>query len=315
MNLLVALDALLEEQSVTGAAARLRTSAPAMSRTLGRIRRVLGDPVLVRAGRNLVPTPRALELRADVHAVVQQARGLLTPHAAPDPARLARQFTLQTSDMLLAALATPLTALAQEQAPGVSLRFLPESVEDTPALRDGRVDLEIGVLDHLDPETRTESLTELRLVGAVRPGHRLATARRVTPRAFAAADHISVSRKGRRRGPIDDRLAELGLERRVPVAVPSHTVGLFLAQSSDLVCLAPAVLARHCVEALGLRTFPVPLELPPLDIGMAWHPRNDADSAHRWLRERVREAFAGLADDGRHEYRADEPTAVSGPSR
>ncbi|MEV3990020.1 LysR family transcriptional regulator [Streptomyces sp. NPDC049837] len=291
LNLLVALDALLEEESVTGAAARLHVSAPAMSRTLGRIRAALGDPVLVRAGRHLVPTPRAVELRPRVHAVVARARELLAPEPVTDPAALTREFTVQASDLVLAELAAPLISAVAREAPGVTLRFLPESLEGTPALRDGRLDLEIGVIGHPDPETRTEALGETGLLGAVRPQHPL-TRTKVTARAFASAGHIGVSRQGRVRGPVDDALAARGLRRRVVTVVPSWSAALFLCRETDLVCLAPA----RAADALGLHTFEVPLELPPLALGMAWHPRNDADPAHRWLRDRVREAWN--PDDG-----------------
>ncbi|MFD9334514.1 LysR family transcriptional regulator [Streptomyces sp. NPDC060028] len=291
LNLLVALDALLEEESVTGAAARLHVSAPAMSRTLGRIRRALGDPVLVRAGRQLVPTPRAVELRPGVRALVHQARALLAPEPVTDPARLSRDFTVQASEMVLAGLAPRLVRAVAGQAPGVTLRFMPEALEGTPALREGRLDLEIGVIGHPDPETRTESLGRTRLLAAVRAGHPLAGRKTVTAGAFAAADHIGLSRQGRVRGPIDDRLAELGLRRRVVAVVPGWSAALLLCRETDLVCLAPAGGAAHHLDALGLTTFEVPLELPPVVLGMAWHPRNDADPAHIWLRDQVRQSW------------------------
>ncbi|MER6991115.1 LysR family transcriptional regulator [Saccharopolyspora hirsuta] len=289
LNLLVALDALLREQSVTRAAEQLQTSPAALSRTLGRIRRILRDPLLVRVGQRMVLTPRAVELRDEVHAVVERSRALLTPGNEFDPATLTRAFTLQTSDLLSGALTPALLSLVAEAAPGLVLRFASESVEGTSALRDGTVDVEVGVLDHLDPETRTAPLTTMRLVGAVRPGHPL-TRGPVTAQRFAAAAHVSVSRRGKAHGPVDDRLAELGLRRRVAVVLPSHATALVLARTTDLVCLATESAAQHA----GLHTFEVPLELPPLDIGMAWHPRNDVDAAHRWLLGLLRKAAADL---------------------
>ncbi|MFC6982316.1 LysR family transcriptional regulator [Streptomyces cirratus] len=291
LNLLVALDALLEEESVTGAAARLHVSAPAMSRTLGRIRTVLGDPVLVRAGRQLVPTPRAVELRPGVRALVHQARALLVPEPVTDPARLTREFTVQATEMVLHGLAPRLVRAVVRQAPGVTLRFMPEALEGTPALREGRLDLEIGVIGHPDPETRVEPLGRTRLLAAVRAGHPLARRKTVTARAFAAADHVGVSRQGRIRGPVDEELAGLGLRRRVVAVVPGWNAALFLCRESDLVCLTPAGAPSHHLELLGLHTFEVPLELPPVALGMAWHPRNDADPAHGWLRDQVRQSW------------------------
>jgi len=286
-NLLVALDALLTERGVTRAAERLHTSPAAMSRTLGRIRRVLGDPVLVRAGQSMVLTPRALAIREEVGAVVERCRRLLVAAEDVDLATLTHTFTVQTSDLLLAALASGLREAAAGQAPGVSVRFLSEALEDTDALRDGVVDVEVGVLDHLDPETRTEDLVELRMCAAVRAGHPL-TRGELTPARFAAAEHISVSRRGLAHGPVDTALAELGLRRRVPVVLPTHTAALLLARDTDLVCLTAAALPGDPASALGLQTLEVPLELPPRQIGMAWHPRNDADRGHRWLRDQIR---------------------------
>ncbi|MEU8546225.1 LysR family transcriptional regulator [Streptomyces roseoverticillatus] len=292
-NLLVALDALLEEGSVTGAAERLHTSPPAMSRTLARLRRTLQDPVLVRAGRGLVPTPRALELRAEVNAFVNQGRTLLAPHGTAAPGDLRATVAIQASDVLLTSFAAPLIARVRSQAPGMSLRFVPESHEGTSAMRDGTVDLEVGILDHLDPETRTEPLVDTELVGVVRDGHPFA-ADPPDPRRYAAADHIGVSRRGRIAGPIDDRLRELGLQRRVPVTVPGYAAALFMVRDTDLVALGPAGLGGRAPQLLGLSTFPVPLDLPPVSIGMAWHPRNDRDPAHRWLRRQIHETVREL---------------------
>jgi DNA-binding transcriptional LysR family regulator len=286
-NLLVALDALLTERGVTRAAQRLHTSPAAMSRTLGRIRRMLGDPVLVRAGQSMVLTPRALAMREEVGAVVERCRRLLVPAEDVDLATLTHTFTVQTSDLLLAALASGLQEAAAAQAPGVSVRFLSEAVEDTDALRDGVVDVEVGVLDHLDPETRTEDLVPLRMCAAVRAGHPL-TRGELTPARFGAAEHISVSRRGLAYGPVDTALAELGLRRRVPVVLPTHTAALLLARDTDLVCLTAAALPGDAASTLGLQTLEVPLQLPPRTIGMAWHPRNDADPRQRWLRDQVR---------------------------
>jgi DNA-binding transcriptional LysR family regulator len=296
LNLVEALDALLDENSVTKAAARLHTSAPAMSRSLARLRRVLGDPLLVRAGRDLVPTPRALELRGEVHAIVAQARALFAPSNAADPRTAVRMFDLQVTDMLSTTFIPSLIDDLRAQAPGISLRLRPESLEDTPALREGLVDLEIGIIRPGDPEIRSEALVTEELVGAVRPDHPLATVKTVTARRFAAADHIVVSRRGRVHGPIDEQLAELGLSRRVVAVVPTFAGSLFLARETNVVCVAPAGLGRSMLEALGLRTFPIPLALPPLTIGMAWHPRNHHDRTHQFLRERTRHIMTADAE-------------------
>lgn len=292
MNLLAALDALLQENSVTRAAERLGTSPAAASRTLAKLRRVLGDPLLVRAGQEMVPTPRARELREQVRAVIEQSQALLAPASALDLAQLRRTFTLQASDLVLVGLGAALIDRVHAQAPNLDVVFLPESVEDGPALRQGQVDLELGVLGHLDPETLTEPLAEVRLVAVARTGHPLFD-RPIDARRFAEADHIGVSRRGRRHGPIDTALAEQGLRRRVAVVVAGYTSALLLAGTTDLVCLTIAEWVPDTLTALGLRAFPIPLDVPPLTIGMAWHPRNTADHGHRWLRDQVRAAANG----------------------
>ncbi|MYS84853.1 LysR family transcriptional regulator [Embleya scabrispora] len=293
-NLAIALDALLAEHSVTRAAARLHTSPAAMSRTLARLRRVLQDPLLVRAGQTMVPTPRAQTLRDEAAAVVRSLEALLSPGTGVDPAGLRSTFTLQAADLVGAALAPGLLQLAQQEAPGVSFRLRGEELEAGTALRDGRIDLEVGSIDHVDPETRIEELVSLRMMAAVRPGHPL-TERPLTPARLAAAQHVAVSRRGRFTGPLDTALAEQNLHRRVSVVLPSHLAAMTLAIRSDVVCLVPAALPGAApspltddATALGLRLLDIPLALPPVTIGMAWHPRHTADGAHHWLRNAIR---------------------------
>ncbi len=293
-NLAVALDALLAEASVTRAAARLHTSPAAMSRTLARLRRILQDPLLVRAGQAMVPTPRAQELREEAAAVVRSLGALLSPGTGVDPADLRGTFTLQAADLVGAALAPGLLRLARREAPGVSFRLRAEELEAGPALRDGRIDLEVGSIDHVDPETQVEELVSLRMVAAVRPGHPLAEGP-LTAARLAAAPHVAVSRRGRFTGPLDTALAEQNLQRRVNVVLPGHLAAMALATRSDVVCLVPAALPGAAPSpltgdalALGLRLLDLPLALPPVTIGMAWHPRHTADGAHRWLRDAVR---------------------------
>ena len=297
-SLLTALDVLLTEQSVTRAAGRMHTSPAAMSRTLSRLRRVLGDPLLVRAGQQMVPTPRALALQSDVAEVVRRCSLLLTPGATADPATLRTTFTIQAGDLATAFMAPELTRLAACEAPGVSIRFLAEELEDGPALRDGRIDLEVGVLDHVDPETETEDLTTLEMVAVVRRGHDLIGGG-PSPAEFADALHVTVSRTGRFRGPVDSALSELGLSRRVIAVLPSHLAAMTLVAGSDLVCTIPLQMAvakarhlRDLTTSMGLVALEVPLRIPLVVVGMAWHPRHSADGGHKWLRSAVRRVLS-----------------------
>ncbi|MEU3494820.1 LysR family transcriptional regulator [Kitasatospora cineracea] len=293
LNLLRVLDVLLQEHSVTRAAERLGTSPAAVSRSLARLRRAVGDPLLVRAGQGLVPTPRAVELRGEVAELIRSCARVLRPGAGFEAVHLHRTFTVQAAELLLAAVAGDLTERLHREAPGVDTVFLPESYEDGPALRQGLVDVELGVLGRLDPEIRTRALATRPPVALVRHGHPILTGP-VDAGRFAAAAHIGVSRQGRRHGPIDRALAELGLRRRVSVVVPSHTAAMLLARDTDLIALGLADWLPATVQALGLRAFPIPLRLPPMELGMAWHPRNDGDPAHHWFREHLAAAVLGL---------------------
>ncbi|MEU6483305.1 LysR family transcriptional regulator [Streptomyces sp. NPDC046887] len=313
LNLLTALDALLEEGSVTGAAARLHVTAPAMSRSLGRIRKVTGDQILVRTGRGMVPTTRALAMRAEVHALVQQAHRLLSTQAELDLPSLERVFTVRWHDALIAACGTALTATVHRQAPGVRLRLSAEPGTDDPELRRGEVDLASGSTEPTAPGIRHRLVGSDRLIVAVRPGHpltkgpsstddplstdgKLSADEPLSAERYAAADHVTVSRRGSLRDPIDDALAARGLARRVVAAGPTAAFALRLALDGDVVVTLPDLATRAERDRLGLVTLPLPVPLPEVPLHLLWHRRYDDDRAHTWLRElataTLREVFA-----------------------
>jgi DNA-binding transcriptional LysR family regulator len=297
LNLLRALDALLEEGSVRGAADRVKLSAPAMSRTLGRIRRATGDQILVRTGRTMTPTPYALSIREQVHTLVAQAEAVLTPEQELDLGVLERTFTLQCHDAVTTAAGPALLARVQAQAPAVALRLLPEATTDTNDLRHGQADLEIGSTEPSLPDIRHEMIGKDRLVVAVRPDHPC-TRGRLTAKRFAQADHIIVSRRGRLHDPLDDALARSGLERRVVATAPTSTAALYFVRRSDLVVAVPERVCRPMVDALGLDTLRIPFNLPAIPIIQAWHQRYDNDRAHTWLRSQIRAALESLLHPG-----------------
>ncbi len=289
-NLLITLDVLLSEGSVARAARRLKLSSSAMSRALARLRSTTGDPLLVRAGRKLVPTPRAIELRERVHGLVEEALTVLRPPDRLDLTQLARVFTLRTSDGFVESFGPALVARIGREAPGVRLWFLSKPDQDTTALRDGSVDLETGVVGPTTgPELRAQALFRDRFIGVVRAGHPL-TRGKMTAARYAAGRHVLVSRRGRDRSPIDDALANLGLERQLVTIVGGFSSALALARASDLIASVPA---RHTAELrAGMHDFPIPVPTPEITVSLLWHPRLDADPAHRWLRGCVREICA-----------------------
>ncbi|MFK0152101.1 LysR family transcriptional regulator [Streptomyces sp. NPDC090493] len=289
LNLLTVLDALLEEGSVTGAADRLRLSAPAVSRSLGRIRRLTGDQILVRTGRTMTATPYALAVRADLHRLVQEAQGLLAPQRRLDLATLERTFTLQFHDAVTTAIGPGLLEAVRDRAPGVRLRFLAEAGTDTNDLRHGQVDIEVGATEPAAPEIRSQTLGEDRLMVAVpgdRPGGRLTLAQ------YAAADHVLVSRRGRLRDPVDEALEEHGLRRRTVAAVPTAAAALDFARGNDVLVTVPARMCGEAVTQRGLRLTDLPVTVAAVPLIAAWHQRYEDDHAHRWLREQVRAMIA-----------------------
>lgn len=292
LNLLTALDALLEEGSVAGAAARLHVTAPAMSRSLGRIRHTTGDQILVRTGRTMTPTPYALAVRAQVHELLQQVQGVLAPSRELDLAALERTFTLRWHDSLVARSGPALLAAVRGQAPGVRLRFVAESSVDTPELRRGEVDLEANANRPGAPDIRAENVGETRLVIVVRQGHPFTRGRTLTAQSYAAAEHVTVSRRGNLGNALDDALSRLGLTRRVVAAVPTEAAALAFARESDLVVSVPETTTRSAVDDLGLAVLPLPLELPTTPVFLSWHQRYDTDNAHAWLRGLARDALA-----------------------
>lgn len=296
LNLLVALDVLLAEGSVARAAQRLRLSPSAMSRTLARLRQTMGDPLLVRAGRGLVLTPRALELRAKVAPLVQDAEAVLRPSQAPDLQQLVRTFSIRTSEGFVENFGPELMARVSQQAPGVRLCFVQKPDKGSAPLRDGTVDLETGVVgDAMGPEVRAQALFRDRFIGVVRAGHPL-TRRKLTPARYAAGQHIGVSRRGLDKGPIDEALSPLGLEREIATIVGGFATAVALARASDLIASVPE---RHTgVLREGMHSFVLPFPLPEISVSLLWHPRLQADPAHRWLRGLVVDVCASQRAHG-----------------
>ncbi len=291
LNLLVTLDVLLAEGSVARAAIRLQLSPSAMSRALARLREATGDPLLVRAGRGLVPTPRALELRNQVSQLVQGAKEVLRPAEKLNLKQLDRTFTLRTSEGFVENFGADLIARIGKEAPSVRLRFVQKPNKDSTPLRDGTVDLETGVVEKTtSPEVRAQALFRDRYIGVVRIGHPL-TRGEITPARFAAGRHICVSRRDLDKEPIDEALEPFGVEREIVVTiVGGFSTALALARNSDLIASVPE---RHTGNLrAGMHSFTLPVFTPEFTVSMLWHPRLDADLGHRWLRECVRDGCA-----------------------
>jgi len=283
LNLLIALDVLLAEESVAGAARRLGLSASAMSRTLSRLRATTGDPLLVRAGRIMVLTPYAQEIRQRAQNASFEARALLRPSSADfNIARLERTFLIRSNDGFVVAFGAAMIAAAASAAPDVCLRFMPKPEKTSSALREGRVDLEIGVPGDMGPEIRLQTLFRDRFMGVVRKDHPLAL-RQISAEDYVSFGHVVVSRRNNTYGPVDDALAEVGLKRKIAAVVPGFSAALAIAQHSDLVALIPA--SFLIAGSDPLYTFELPVKTREITISQMWHPRSEVDPAHRWLRQ------------------------------
>jgi len=289
-NLLLTLDAVLTEGSVARAAQRLRLSPSAMSRALARLREATGDPLLVRAGRGLVPTPRALELHQRVSQLTQEVDEVLRPAEQPNLKQLVRTFTLRTSEGFVENFGPDILARVSDEAPGVRLCFLQKPNKESTSLRDGTVDLETGVVGNaIGPDVRMQMLFRDRFIGVVRMGHPLSQGE-ITPASYATGRHICVSRLGLDRGPIDKALSLLELEREIATIVAGFSTALALARSSDLIASVPE---HHTANLRAeMYSFPLPVRTPEITVSLLWHSRSHADPAHRWLRNLIVETCA-----------------------
>lgn len=293
LNLLIALDALLSERSVTRAALRLDLSVSAMSRTLARLRAATGDRLLLQAGRTLVLTPYAEQLSQRIPALVREAEAAL---GRADPrleiATLEQRFTVRAGEGFVDLLGAALIERVRQAAPGVQLRFAPKPDWNAQPLRVGNVDLEIGIVKTSAPEVRTRLLLRDRYVGVCGVGHPLLIDGHVSLERWVAYPHVAISRTGQADDPVDAALELSELQRHVPIVVPSYTSAIQLARQSDLLavvphsCLGNAFLPDYAA-ANGVRPFELPLRVPAFNVSAIWHPRLDRDPAHRWFRAEV----------------------------
>ena len=285
LNLLVAVNVLLEERSVRGAARRLHVTPSAMSHTLRRIRALLGDEVFVRAGRGMVPTPRAEALVEPLRALLSQTQAVLADPAGFSPGLLRRAFRLVCTDYVSTVLLPTVERLLADEAPGVDLFVCPLSSNTMAEVRRGTVDVAVGVFETAAPEMRMRTLFEDRYVTVVRPDHPRIREPELTMDAFLAEQHVLVAPRGSPVGPIDALLAEQGLRRRVARTRPNFLAALWLVVDSDLLL----TVSRRVVEVTSTR-FPTRRLRPPLPVrasslSMLWHPRVDAAVEDAWFRD------------------------------
>ena len=302
LNLLVALDAMLREGSVSRAARECGLSQPAMSRALARLRDLLDDPLLVRAGQRMVPTARAKQLQRPLEQALEAVRNALDASLEFDPATTSRSFALGSLDTTQLVVLPRLLEALSASAPNV--RIATHGFFDTPEvvarLESGELDAAVGRFEALPPAIRSLPLFRERMVCLARRGHPR-VGRRLTLRSYLAEAHVSAETVARPELPftIESLLGERGHSRRVVATISNIALAPFIVSRTDLLCTAPARSIAPFCENLGVRMLRPPFETPVFEMDLIWHDRVADDPGHRWLRDTLARLFEVPADAGR----------------
>lgn len=283
LNLLKALDALLDERSVTRAAERLALTQPAVSGMLTRLRECFDDPLFTRTQRGIIPTLRALELAQPVKSILAEVGELLQPKAF-DPSTAEMTIKIAATDYALRAVIVPFMAALRLQAPGIRVAVLPVNNEQlTAQFERGDVDFALVTPETAPQDLHAHALYEEEYVCLLREDHPLTQSESLTLDSFCSLDHALVSYVGGNfSGVTDEALAALGRKRRVTLSVCSFLVLPEILRVSDLISIVPRRLAQHLP---GLTAIPPPLTIPGFSKIVVWHERTHRDAGHRWLRD------------------------------
>jgi DNA-binding transcriptional LysR family regulator len=286
LNLLVVLDALLDECNVTRAAERLGYTQPTISGMLIRLRDLFGDPLFVRTQRGLLPTPRALALAAPLKQLLADSQRLVARDVF-DPASAEVTFTISSNDYMQHALLVPFIKVLRNEGRQIQLAITPPIIERlSDALARGQIDLAVTIPEFAMSDLPSRLLYREHYVVAVRPQHPLARRAAIDVKQFCDYDHVLVSPTGGSfEGPTDQALAGLKLRRKVRYSVPSFLLVPEILQTDDLIALVPSLLLRENDKRLVV--LKPPLEIQAFDVIAVWHPRVDKDVTHRWLRNRL----------------------------
>ncbi|SEN11155.1 DNA-binding transcriptional regulator, LysR family [Stigmatella aurantiaca] len=294
LNLLVALDALLTEASVTKAAARLGLTQSALSHALRQLREVFGDALLIRGRGGMVLTPRAQQLAVPIRRGLLELQRALHDEPLFEPSTAVHRFTLATSDYFASIILPPLLALLRTEAPKVDLDVRPVDERRTPELLEsGAVDLVIQAFPTPAPALRQQKLFEEGFSCIVRQDHPEVN-RRLELAQYLRLPHVLISPRGEGEGIVDQVLAKQGLSRRIALRLPFFLTAPLVITRSDLVLTAPRRMVEGFAQAWRLQVLKPPLPLPTFNTVQLWHERYEDDPAHRWLRDALMRATAPL---------------------
>ncbi len=285
LNLLVIFDAIMSEQSITAAADRLAMTQPSVSNAVSRMRHAWGDPLFVKSGRGIRPTPYAVQLWADISDSLHTIRGA-TLKEKFNIHNTRRTFRIALTDWMADIFWLPLRKIIENQAPGIDIHAVPYSVNGKQLLLDADVDMVLDYFPDTHPHIKTQWIFDNHFICAMRPGHPLAK-KKLSLKAFAQADHLLMSLSGDASGTVDSMLKQRNLTRRVAMTV-NHCYNMTkLLENTNLITTIPLPMIINSVNDGKLFVTQPPLEIPPGPISMSWHKRNDKDLASLWLREKV----------------------------
>ena len=295
LNLLVALDALLEERSVTRAAAKVGISQPGMSSALGRLRKLFDDPLLVRDGSGLSATARAQMLAQPVREALMIVQQALANRGGFDPAQDSCTLAVSCSDYSLLILIGPLIRRLAIEAPGVTIEVQPRWPDPVKRLRDGTTDLVIEPPEIMSGVTMpTKSLFVDRWLCCVWDDN-TQVGDDMPLETYLDLGHLVYSMgAGQPTAIVDTHLSHLGVQRRVEFSVESFLLAPFLLQGTDLVTLVLERAVPLLERTASIRLLEPPIDLPPLTQTMWWSPSRTTDPSHQWLRDRICEVASAL---------------------
>ncbi|VWC70219.1 LysR family transcriptional regulator [Burkholderia lata] len=289
MNLLIAFDALMQERSVTRAAAKLRIQQPAMSHSLSTLRLLLGDELFVRVGRTLQPTPRALSLQHPVRSSLLQLQEALKTEESFDPSNARRDFRVAMTNGIESLLLPDIVARFRTDAPGMTLLARSVDPQDMPDMLDrGELNLAIGCYESTHPWIRRHELFNETLTCCFNPDL-LPIKTPIDEQTYIETPHVVVSMRNTVLGCLEDALRDARVELNIVSAGPNFLAVLMMAADAPVLTTLPSRIAHRYADRFGLSTCPVPISFSANPIAMVWHSREDREPGSEWLRQLVRE--------------------------
>ena len=300
LNLLVAFKFLMEERSVSRAAERLFISQSAMSHVLQRLRRQLDDPVLVKTAAGMTPTPRAQALWEPVKAVLRDVERLVRTPEEFSPESSQKRFIIASSDYVEFTLLPPFIAELNRRAPNIEIHVKQFSSTTPPetAIAEHQIDFAIGfdVIISPSPKVRSQKLFKDEIVCICRDRHPDFTGNRISFEQFISSRHMVISRRGAGTGLIDDWLEKHGQTRKVSLVVANFLSTPWIVANTDLLLSLPKRIAEKFIHVAPLKILPIPIDLPTYDVIMIWHPLQEKEPDHRWIRQEILGACRKLAE-------------------